>query len=34
MPIDLSTDPVVREFFAEISKDGDASEEVNEFVQN
>ena len=34
MAIDLSTDPVVREFFAEISKDGDASEEVKEFVQN
>ena len=33
MAVDLSTDPVVREFFAEISKEGDASEEVKEFVQ-
>ena len=34
MAVDLSTDPVVREFFAEISKDSDASEEVKEFMQN
>ena len=27
------SDPVVREFFAEISKEGDVSEEVKEFVQ-
>ena len=32
--IDLSTDLVVRDFFAEISKTGDAPEEVKEFVQN
>ena len=32
--IDLSTDPLVPDFFAEISKSGDAPEEVKEFVQN